>query len=96
MKKVRTISLFSCCGGADYGLIGGFQYLDKYYKKHPVNIVHASDIDEKAVNTYNLNFTRKSIVEDVKSPATAKDKAYRIKKKLFVFKNQDLVFKEIF
>jgi DNA (cytosine-5)-methyltransferase 1 len=67
MKKVRTISLFSCCGGADYGLIGGFKYLDKYYKKHPVNIVHASDIDEKAVNTYNLNFTRKSIVEDVKS-----------------------------
>ena len=50
--------------------------------------------------TYSADFMyhkdNQTIVEDVKSPATAKDKAYRIKKKLFVFKNQDLVFKEIF
>ena len=37
----------------------------------------------------------KYIVEDVKSPATAKDKVYRIKKKLFEYKYEDLEIKEI-
>lgn len=35
------------------------------------------------------------VVEDVKSVATAKDKAYIIKKKLFMYKYPDIRFKEI-
>lgn len=35
------------------------------------------------------------IVEDVKSPATAKDKTYILKKKMLLYKYQDIVFKEI-
>lgn len=36
-----------------------------------------------------------TIVEDVKSPATAKDKAYIIKKKMFIYKYDDYEFREI-
>lgn len=59
------ISLFSGCGGADLGIKGGFTYLNTRYSCNPVEIVHASDINFKAVGTYNLNFENKAIVEDV-------------------------------
>ena len=65
MNKINVISLFSGCGGADLGLTGGFTYLGKKYKKLPFNIIHASDIDSKAVNTYNANFNHKALVEDI-------------------------------
>lgn len=35
------------------------------------------------------------VAEDVKSPATAKDKTYVIKKKLFMYKYPDINFREI-
>lgn len=35
------------------------------------------------------------VAEDVKSPATAKDKTYIIKKKLFMYKYPDIYFREI-
>lgn len=35
------------------------------------------------------------VVEDVKSPATAKDKTYIIKKKLFMYKYDDYYFREV-
>lgn len=35
------------------------------------------------------------ILEDVKSPATAKDKTYILKKKMLIYKYQDIEFKEI-
>lgn len=35
------------------------------------------------------------VVEDVKSPATAKDKVYIIKKKMFIYKYEDYEFREI-
>lgn len=62
---LKVISLFSGCGGADYGLLGGFRYINKTFKKLPIEIVHASDIDLKAVNTYNANFKHKSVQADV-------------------------------
>jgi DNA (cytosine-5)-methyltransferase 1 len=64
-KNLKAISLFSGCGGADLGLIGGFTYLGKKYKKNPISIVHASDIDHKAVDTYNKNFKHHAVVDDV-------------------------------
>ena len=35
------------------------------------------------------------IIEDVKSPATEKDKVYRLKRKMFQYKYEDIEFKEI-
>lgn len=58
IKKHKVISLFSGCGGADLGIIGGFYYLNRFYDEHNFEIVHASDIDVKAVNTYNANFEK--------------------------------------
>tara|TARA_B100001250_G_scaffold409327_1_gene433453 strand:- start:244 stop:1263 length:1020 start_codon:yes stop_codon:yes gene_type:complete len=66
-NKLKTISLFCCAGGADLGLTGGFKYLNKIYKKHPTEIIHASDIDQKAINSYNLNFKNKGIAENIRS-----------------------------
>ena len=55
LKKIRILSLFCGCGGADLGLMGGFAFLDKFYTSLNVEIVHASDIDEKCIKTYNSN-----------------------------------------
>ena len=63
---MRVVSLFAGCGGADLGIIGGFEFLGKKYAKNGVTIVHASDIDKKAVATYNLNFKHKAEVADVR------------------------------
>jgi len=63
---MRVVSLFAGCGGADLGILGGFTFLGKKYAKNGVNIIHASDIDTKAVATYNLNFIHKAVVADVR------------------------------
>ena len=62
---IKAISLFSGCGGADLGLMGGFNYLNKRYPRNPVQIVHASDICSKATKTYNANFKGKAIIRDI-------------------------------
>lgn len=66
IEKINVVSLFCGCGGADLGIVGGFSFLGKRYKRNLVEIVHASDIDQKAVNTYNSNFKHKAICADVK------------------------------
>ena len=53
----NVVSLFCGCGGADQGILGGFSYLNKRYKKQNFKVIHASDFNEKAVNTYNANFS---------------------------------------
>lgn len=63
----KVISLFCGCGGADLGLIGDFNYLDHLYQKTGFEILHASDINAKAINTYNLNFEHKAITDDVRN-----------------------------
>lgn len=64
-KEIKTISLFCGCGGSDQGLLGQFSYLEENYAPTEINIVHASDIDPKAVATYNLNFEHKAEIKDV-------------------------------
>jgi DNA (cytosine-5)-methyltransferase 1 len=66
IKKLRAVSLFCGCGGADLGLLGAFEYLGKKYKRNPIEVIHASDIDEKAVRTYNQNFKHKASAGDVR------------------------------
>lgn len=50
--------------------------------------------------TYKADFDyltkdNRHILEDVKSPATAKDKTYILKKKMLLYKYQNIEFKEI-
>lgn len=52
------MSLFSGCGGADLGIVGGFDFLGKHYSTNSCDIIYANDIDQKALNTYMLNFKK--------------------------------------
>lgn len=53
---MRVVSLFSGCGGADLGIVGGFKFVDTYYEKLPFEINYVLDIDQKALNTHAENF----------------------------------------
>lgn len=57
----KVASLFCGCGGNDRGMVGGFRYNRKLYKKLPFSIVYANDIDEKAIATYKANFGTKGV-----------------------------------
>jgi DNA (cytosine-5)-methyltransferase 1 len=61
----RVFSLFSGCGGMDLGLIGGFKFLEKFYKKNPFSIDQAIDFDAKVVEMYNNNFSKKCTVQNI-------------------------------
>lgn len=65
-KKLKVASLFCGCGGSDLGMIGGFKFLNKRYKKLNFEIVYAIDFDKDAIETYNLNFNHKAECIDVK------------------------------
>lgn len=54
--QIKTISLFSGCGGMDLGIEGGFTYLGKRYRKTKFKIIWANDIDKFACETFNANF----------------------------------------
>lgn len=58
----KVVSLFCGCGGADCGIVGGFEYNNKKYDKLPFDIIYATDINEKAINTLKANFNTKQIV----------------------------------
>ena len=49
------------------GILGGFTYLGKKYAKTAFAIAHASDLNVKAIDTYNKNFKHKAEVRDVAS-----------------------------
>lgn len=66
MKKYKVVSLFAGCGGSDIGVVGGFNYLNRRYSQLPFEIIHASDYDIAAVETYNKNFKHKAFCVDVK------------------------------
>lgn len=51
-------------------------------------------ITYKADFAYYDTRTNENIVEDVKSPYTAKDTVYRMKMKMFIYKYKDLTFIE--
>lgn len=71
-SKYRAISLFCGCGGSDLGLIGDFSYLGQQYSSPGIEIVHASDKDPYAVETYNLNFQHKAVACDVEAVSLPK------------------------
>lgn len=61
----KVASLFCGCGGSDLGMIGGFDYLGKRYKKLPFSIVYAVDNNPNAIQTYNSNFEHSAKCADV-------------------------------
>jgi len=66
LERLKAVSLFSGCGGMDLGLVGGFKYLNKVYRKHPVDIKYVMDNDENAVRIYNENFEHKCQNKDIR------------------------------
>ncbi len=66
MEKLKVASLFCGCGGMDLGILGGFTYLGKEYKKNPFEIVYSVDNDNYCTKIYNENFAHKCIVKDVR------------------------------
>jgi len=65
-KIYKIASLFSGCGGMDLGAEGGFLYLGKRFKKHPVETVYATDFDKSICDVYNANFPLKIDVRDIR------------------------------
>lgn len=59
---LRVVSLFSGCGGCDQGVIGNFTFNNHFYERLPYQLVYASDIDQKALNTHKLNFECENLV----------------------------------
>ena len=58
----KVVSLFSGCGGADCGMLGGFDFNKAHYERLPFELVYASDIDKKAVATHKENFQTEQLV----------------------------------
>lgn len=58
----KVVSLFCGCGGADCGIIGGFEYNNQKYDRLPFDIVYATDINAKAIATLKANFNTEQIV----------------------------------
>ena len=58
----NVVSLFCGCGGADMGTVGGFIFNKKKYKKHPCKLVFSCDIDQKAIDTYKVNFHSDEVI----------------------------------
>lgn len=54
-KKIKTVSLFTGCGGLDLGFLGGFKYRNKLYSKNSFDIVLANDFDPAATLVYEKN-----------------------------------------
>ena len=61
-KMYKVVSLFSGCGGADCGLLGGFTFNETLYESLPFEIVYATDIDKKAILTHQANFKSGQLV----------------------------------
>jgi DNA (cytosine-5)-methyltransferase 1 len=64
-KPLKTISLFSGCGGMDLGFKGGFKFLGRQYEKLPYEIMWANDISEAAARTYRHNLGGEIQVGDI-------------------------------
>ncbi len=66
-KKIKVVSLFSGCGGGDLGLLGGFDFLGKHYRRLGFEIVWANDILPFAVETYKENIGDHIVEGDIRS-----------------------------
>ncbi len=66
MSKLKAVSLFCGCGGTDVGLKGDFEFLGQHYSSNDVDIVFANDIEPKAIEILEENFSCSTFVGDIK------------------------------
>jgi len=64
-KKYSVVSLFSGCGGLDLGFVGGFDFLNKNYKKNKFEVNWANDIDEHSCQTFANYFKHAVVCGDI-------------------------------
>ena len=69
MKKLKIASLFCGCGGTDIGALGNFMFQDIYYPGLNTEIIYANDIDEKACDIFDANFSIKTDRRDIRTIA---------------------------
>lgn len=62
----KVASLFSGCGGGDFGLKGGFSFLEREYAKLPFTTVYSNEIDIKISKIFNENFNIDCDVRDIR------------------------------
>lgn len=66
MGRIRIASLFCGCGGTDVGLMGGFNFNNRFYNKLNTEIVYANDIEDAACDMFDANFEIAADRRDVK------------------------------
>lgn len=66
MARLKVVSLFCGCGGMDLGVVGGFSFLGKSFRRNNTEIVYAIDNDKYCTQIYNANFEHKCVVKDVR------------------------------
>jgi DNA (cytosine-5)-methyltransferase 1 len=71
MEKIRIASLFTGCGGMDLGVIGGFTFLGKHYKRNPIEVIFANDFEKTACEIYSANFNHPIFCGDIKNVNTS-------------------------
>ena len=71
MGKLKVASLFCGCGGTDVGLLGDFDFLGKHYRKNPMEIVYANDIDDNACAVFEKNFGIKPDNRDIRTVSSS-------------------------
>lgn len=64
-KTYKVVSLFSGCGGLDLGFKGDFTALGKKYSKRKFDITWANDFDNKACQTFSINFNSPIVCGDI-------------------------------
>jgi DNA (cytosine-5)-methyltransferase 1 len=62
---MTVVSLFSGCGGLDFGFIGNFKFLGKHYEKTLFDIVWANELNSAACRTYRKNIGSHIVEGDV-------------------------------
>lgn len=64
-RNYKVLSLFSGCGGLDFGFKGGFSVLGKQYERLPFDILGAYDLLQDAVDCYRLNIDDNIVAADL-------------------------------
>lgn len=67
MNKLKAVSLFCGCGGTDVGMEGGFNFLGSEYALNDIDVIFANDIDEKALDIFESNFSSRTFSGDIKN-----------------------------
>ncbi len=65
-KPLTVVSLFAGCGGMDLGVIGGFEFLGKYFAETGFDVIWANELNPAACKTYRRNFTHPLIEGDIR------------------------------